>query len=329
MKPLLDEATFLRHVADHTMRVQLDKGTYRHLEFRDGDSGHLWFDLISFADRLVITGDMGTYVFSRCEDMFDFFRIVRYDISFNRNATVQINEHYWSEKLIASDTHFHHQEFSKEVFEAALRDRFETFFDNEIDEDEYRDPLEDEEAEIFEDDHEVVVMGYADSAIDERPTREELKAQIWAEVESDVLSCEENEAAAISAAERFEWQGKHPFTDFWETRLTRFTYQYLWCLCAISWGIAQYDKMRFEAHLEIQFNTMPSRVAYDALRSYNWWEMTTAERAEKLLALGVTARQAGERYVAEAFHQRLPVGEFDQADAAVAAGIAWLKTKKE
>jgi hypothetical protein len=50
------------------------------------------FDILTWSGHLCYTGDMGTYVFARIEDMFDFFRGRR------------INPQYWGEKVIASGT---------------------------------------------------------------------------------------------------------------------------------------------------------------------------------------------------------------------------------
>jgi hypothetical protein len=47
------------------------------------------FELITTPWRLIITGDMGTWVFARIEDMFEFFR----------TKDGGINRSYWAEKL--------------------------------------------------------------------------------------------------------------------------------------------------------------------------------------------------------------------------------------
>jgi hypothetical protein len=80
---------FLKDVAEHAMAVKLDDGTYRHLRFQKPKSSNLWFDLVTWPGVLTIHGDMGTWTFSRVEDMFTFFR----------DDKLRINAHYWSEKL--------------------------------------------------------------------------------------------------------------------------------------------------------------------------------------------------------------------------------------
>src|ERR1035438_10338294 len=66
--------SFLADVAEHAMAVMQDNGVYRHLRFRKPGSSNMWFDLITWPGSLVISGDMGTWAFSRVEDMFAFFR---------------------------------------------------------------------------------------------------------------------------------------------------------------------------------------------------------------------------------------------------------------
>lgn len=79
--------------AGHEMTVLLDQGLYRHLRFRRPEASEFWFEIITSPGLLTINGDMGTFTFSRLEDMFQFFR--RHDGG--------INDYYWHEKLLASD----------------------------------------------------------------------------------------------------------------------------------------------------------------------------------------------------------------------------------
>ena len=82
---------FLKDVATHVMHVRLDQGVYRHLEFRQADgSWNHGFHIITTPWRLMVTGDMGTWVFSRLEDMFQFFRTDKGGI----------NCSYWAEKCV-------------------------------------------------------------------------------------------------------------------------------------------------------------------------------------------------------------------------------------
>jgi hypothetical protein len=90
---------FAADVAYHQMTVLRDDGLYRHLRFvrvapnpktgKPERSSFYWFDLITWPGSLVINGDMGGLMFSRIEDMFEFFRGHR------------VNPQYWAEKLPA------------------------------------------------------------------------------------------------------------------------------------------------------------------------------------------------------------------------------------
>lgn len=84
------EARFLSDVAKHSMTVLRDEGVDRHLRFRFAGGGFCWFDIVTWQGRLVITGDCETFVFSRLDDMFEFFR----------SSGGRINPQYWQEKIL-------------------------------------------------------------------------------------------------------------------------------------------------------------------------------------------------------------------------------------
>jgi hypothetical protein len=182
----------LTDVANHKLTFQLDSGLYRHLRFRQPDTGNLWFDLITWPGSLAINGDMGTWVFARVDDMFTFFR----------SDPPRINASYWSEK-ITSESVFGgpHQKFNAETFEAGVRSRLE---------------------------------GYGLSS------RE--KALVLKGLREEVFGVEDESEArrALSAFKR----GGFAFSDSWEINGKGYTHHYLWCLCAIVWGIQQYDAAR-------------------------------------------------------------------------------------
>lgn len=86
---------FLINTANHTMKVHRDDGIYRHLEFSRNGSNSYRFDLVTWPGYLCVTGDMGTWTFSRITDMFDFFTASH----FGRQESFLINPGYWSEKF--------------------------------------------------------------------------------------------------------------------------------------------------------------------------------------------------------------------------------------
>jgi hypothetical protein len=108
--PALTKDQFLKDVAQHAMTVIRDDGLYRHLRFKSPDGYSMYFDLLTYPGGLLYRGDMGTFVFERLADMFEFFR----------TGGARINPSYWSEKLTAgrSDS----VEFSELAFEQQIKE---------------------------------------------------------------------------------------------------------------------------------------------------------------------------------------------------------------
>lgn len=98
---------FLKDVAEHAIKVLHADGIYRHVRFKKPGDSNFWFDLITWPGCLTIRGDMGTWVFSRVEDMFTFFRV----------DELKINPSYWAEKI---QNGVHGGQDTCKVFSAAL-----------------------------------------------------------------------------------------------------------------------------------------------------------------------------------------------------------------
>ena len=106
--------SFLRDTKDHQIKILKDDGVYRHLSFTNNGSSVYRFDLITWPWCLCYTGDMGTYVFRRLEDMLCFFR-----------GELKINSSYWAEKLEAVDRCDGLKEWSEESFEESVKYDFD------------------------------------------------------------------------------------------------------------------------------------------------------------------------------------------------------------
>lgn len=106
---------FLKDIVDHEMTVIRDdiNGINRHIRFRKPGTGIYGFDLVTWPGVLCYTGDMGTFVFSRIEDMFQFFRGKLFSISTG----------YWAEKVIASGRDGIRQ-YSPDMFISAVEEYF-------------------------------------------------------------------------------------------------------------------------------------------------------------------------------------------------------------
>lgn len=115
---------FLAEIAQHQMHVLRDDGVYRHIRFKRPGTMCMHFDLITWPGYLCYTGDMGTFVFTRLLDMFQFFR---------RDAgerQYRIDFRYWAEKVEASDKGDGVERFSEERFRADVRNFFEEATEN-------------------------------------------------------------------------------------------------------------------------------------------------------------------------------------------------------
>lgn len=84
---------FAATTTQHAMTILRDDGVYRHLRFAPGGQlAAYWYDLVTWPKHLVITGDMGTFMFARQHDMFTWFR-----------QDLAVNAGYWAEKLQAGE----------------------------------------------------------------------------------------------------------------------------------------------------------------------------------------------------------------------------------
>ncbi len=207
------EELFFRDIEKHSMTIIRDDGAYRHIRFSRGSSSVYQFDFITWPGYLCYCGDMGTYVFRRLEDMFEFFRTDR-KYAAERGHRLSINLGYWSEKLVAVDGGRRNgsaKEFSPEKFERIVKEQLgEWLSESELD------------------------------AVGCRELREA--------VEEDVLRhVDDGEYAAYHAAHHFQ-HGRYQFHDFFfEHDFTEYTFHFVWCCYALAWGIQQYDDSKAAA----------------------------------------------------------------------------------
>lgn len=208
------EESFRRDIAGHTMTVIRDDGVNRHIRFSDNGSSVYRFDLITWPGHLCYTGDMGTYVFQRLEDMFEFFRHDR------ENERLHINVGYWTEKLVAVDGNRGGgkiKAYNEEKFKAVIN--------------EYR-------------------VNWMREGRDTSYLNKEQRRSLWDAIEDEVIGVmSDGEHYAYQAANEFSW--KHPetddhyeFRDFWEHDCTEYTHSIIWCLYALAWGIKVYDEAK-------------------------------------------------------------------------------------
>lgn len=114
---------FTKNTEHHEMTIIRAEGVNRHLRFRCAESSSYWFDIITWPGVLCINGDMGTYVFARLNDMFEFFSV--------ESERHPINPGYWAEKLLAVDKNCVITEFDEFEFARILREVMHDWLDEE------------------------------------------------------------------------------------------------------------------------------------------------------------------------------------------------------
>lgn len=116
---------FERNVRDHEMSIILDNGAFRHVVFRHVLNGRMLsdyhFNITTWPGYLCISGDMGTYVFSRMRDMFEFFR----------NERNEINPDYWGSKVQSQDKNAPVKEFSWDKLRETVEYNLETISESD------------------------------------------------------------------------------------------------------------------------------------------------------------------------------------------------------
>lgn len=208
----MTEAGFIHDVRDHKMTVIKDDGMHRHIRFAKPGTMCMHFDLITWPGYLCYTGDMGTYVFSRLSDMFEFFRTDR-EYATRWGAELAINPSYWGEKLQATDKCDGFRKFSETKFDAAIRRHFVEWVRNHRDE-----------------------------------TSKEERRELWEAIECEVLGADGDSGGYRKqcAAHDFYHEvnskvGNFYFKDFWETNVEEYSHRFMWCCYALAWGVKQYD----------------------------------------------------------------------------------------
>ena len=216
------EEQFLKDVADHEMQVLLDNGVYRHLRFKRPKSGIAWFDIVTWPGYLAYSGDMGSFVFSRLNDMFEFFRTDR------RDDRLGINRSYWGEKLQAVDRSGSYREYSEDRLKRHVDDAVKAW-------------VEEFDGPVGEADEEECVEA---KAAFEKALREAVKEDIHCNIEG---ASEETGHRTLRDF-CFEHEGKkYEFSDTWEWDCQDYTYRFTWCCYALAWSIRKYDELRVEA----------------------------------------------------------------------------------
>lgn len=218
------EESFLKDVEKHKMTVVRDDGVYRHLRFAATGqySWNQWFEIVTWPGRLAYHGDMGTYVFSRIEDMFQFFRDGRQD------GKLHINTSYWGEKLDAVSRHNGYKGYNEDIVRDQVKEHVDDWVEyNNINKKDARALREELDEEI----------NYADGMHEAYRTINDFSHKIgekayWAQDTKKLVRSSRPDFNTFQFQDIFEWQ--------WED----YTYHYVWCCYALAWSIKKYDSFK-------------------------------------------------------------------------------------
>lgn len=200
-------AKFKHDVRDHVMTIVHETEENRHVVFKNPKSSQYWFELITWSGCLCISGDMGTYVFRRIEDMFYFFPMANNDFNKRRDGELSINPGYWAEKLQAQDR-AGHTRFSPKLLEEYVNEQITQY-------------------------------------LQDNPLKKKIKTKLVREIHDEVLGySEDQEHEVYDALFNFESEVDPNFPGFDPTEwcLREYTDQYIWICYAIVWGIQMYQQ---------------------------------------------------------------------------------------
>lgn len=207
---------FEHDVADHRLTIVHEDGLYRHLRFSKPGSNDMRFDLVTWPGFLAYSGDMGAFMFERTNDMLGFFRRDPGERKYGMSLR------YWAEKCEAEGT------------------RGDGIF--EFDPDEFKRAITRQRRELL------VEHG--------RTLDDGQRQDLWDELQRVIDAADEDEIAAWSAMRDFSFvlgydrkqSHAHINTDDFP-RCERYTQRFMWCCCALAWGIEVYDRIKAAALL--------------------------------------------------------------------------------
>lgn len=212
---------FAENTATHAIEIVVDNGVYRHIKCRRPGTYCYGFDIVTYPGHLVMSGDMGAWVFTRMHDMFEFFRAGVSDREAAAPA-LYINRSYWAEKVVASDRGGI-REYSSDKFEARVRE-------------ELADWLAEQEGELIAEE--------TDDAPEQRSAAvvpEDLAGLIEELIEA---GSGDEESARAGLDDFRDPEGRIEFHDTWEWNVEDYTHGFVWACYAIAWTLLRYDEAK-------------------------------------------------------------------------------------
>lgn len=208
---------FLLDTANHRLKIIRDDGLYRHLRMQQPGTSFYYYDVITWPGYLTVTGDMGTWTFSRIADMFNFFG----------GWTGGINTGYWSEKLEAgagcSARELLAKEYDHDAFCKSLKESLSEYLE------------EGEDAAQEED----------DDWEDDDDTSDSDKSKIREAVRDLCRAGFNNEWEAYQAVYDADWpEGWSAWDVCGGLTFKTYTSHFRWILFAITWAISKYHNAK-------------------------------------------------------------------------------------
>ena len=198
---------FQKDTSAHELEIIQDNDLFRHLKISKPRTGNMHFNITTWPGYLCISGDMGTFVFSRIPDMFDFFR----------GKAEEINPQYWEEKLCAGaglSARNVSREYDPGLIYERLDEELKTFIEWQTDEKPqlWQENIEDAKKAVqhFKD--------WVDSS--------------EYEMVYHINNWDEEEAGGMD------------LQDFWDGYREAYSYHYVWCCYAIVHAIRLYDETK-------------------------------------------------------------------------------------
>ena len=199
-QPTLEK--FLDDVKHHELTIHQNNGVYRHLIFKNPATNDRHFNITTFQGYLIITGEMGSLVFSQQNDMFNLFR----------SDNLSIDPSYWGERIQSTSCEAKYAgflEFDIDEIKRCAQEDLDDFIKN---------------AEL--------------SAEDVAALRWEFESNVLnAEYEHEIIDSITNFDRIIN----FGFCGFN-FDEFWESNYRKYRYEYIWLCYAIVWCIKKFDE---------------------------------------------------------------------------------------
>lgn len=130
-----DRNNYLNCTKNHRMTVLNDDGLYRNIRVENPDSFSYHYTITTVPGYLMVTGDMGSYTFSRLRDMFEF-----HSIKWDREVPT-IDYNYWAEKCQAVAKHRDIYVYKQEELEKYAKETLKEMLDDYNFSDKYKEEI--------------------------------------------------------------------------------------------------------------------------------------------------------------------------------------------